>query len=193
MLEEASSTLFTIAKDVKIQLEFNPEKVAEYRLIGYESRALKREDFNNDAVDAGDIGSGHTLTAIYEITPQGSKGRIDPSRYATASKKKQSDFSGEYGFVKLRYKLPDSDTSTLISQAIRAPQNDTNGLVANEVAWATAVAGFAQLLKQSDYIGTYTYDTVIKLALKGKGDDVNGYRAEFINLVRLAKAIHKRN
>lgn len=190
LVEEASSTLFPIAKDVKIQVEFNPEKVSEYRLVGYETRALRREDFNNDAVDAGDIGSGHTLTAIYEITPKGAPGRkIDDSRYQTVEAvKTDRDFSGEYAFLKMRYKLPNSDTSTLITQAITTAQADVSGGVANEANWATAVASFAQLLKGGKFTGKVDYDAVIALAQKSKGDDVFGYRAEFINLVRLAKS-----
>ncbi len=190
LVEEASSTLFPIAKDVKIQVEFNPEKVSEYRLVGYETRALRREDFNNDAVDAGDIGSGHTLTAIYEITPKGAPGRkIDDSRYqAVEAIKSDSDFSGEYAFLKMRYKLPDSDTSTLITQAITTAQADVSSVVTNETGWATAVASFAQWLKGGKFTGKVDYDAVIKLAQKSKGEDVFGYRAEFINLVRLAKS-----
>ena len=191
LVEEASSTLFTIAKDVKIQVEFNPSKVAEYRLVGYETRALKREDFNNDAVDAGDIGSGHTVTAIYEITPVGASGRkIDDSRYQVAKTiKSESDFKGEYGFLKIRYKLPESDTSTLITQAITTAQVDMNAVVKNEANWATAVATFSQLLRGSKFTGKVNYDTVIELAQKSKGKDEFGYRAEFISLVRLAKAV----
>ena len=191
LVEEASSMLFTIAKDVKIQVEFNPTTVAEYRLVGYETRALKREDFNNDAVDAGDIGAGHTLTAIYEITPVGSSGRkIDDSRYQIAkASKNDSDFKGEYGFLKIRYKLPTSDTSTLITQAITTAQTEISAVVKNETEWASAVATFSQLLKGGTFTGKADYDAVIALAQKSKGKDEFGYRAEFINLVRLAKAV----
>ena len=120
LVQEAGASLFTIAKDVKLQVEFNPATVAEYRLVGYETRALKREDFNNDAVDAGDVGSGHTVTAIYEITPVGSAARmVDPSRYAKNEKPQaERGTASEYGFLKIRYKLPDSDTSQLIEQPI---------------------------------------------------------------------------
>ena len=126
LVEEASSTLFTIAKDVKIQVEFNPAAVSEYRLIGYETRALKREDFNNDKVDAGDIGSGHTVTAIYEITPSGAAPLADALRYAnkTNDVPAKSTVETEYGFLKLRYKLPKEDVSKLIGVPLTIPAND---------------------------------------------------------------------
>lgn len=188
LVEEASSTLFPIAKDVKIQVEWNPALVSEYRLIGYETRALNREDFNNDKVDAGDIGAGHAVTAIYEITPAGSESRsVDELRYGTvkqaAPTQDTTNFSGELGFLKLRYKLPKEDTSKLITAPIDAGAK-SDSVDAN---WAVAVAGYAQLLKGDPNIGTFTYDDVIKLAQANKGDDPFGIRAEFINLVRLTK------
>ena len=194
LVEEASSTLFPIAKDVKIQVEFNPKTVAEYRLIGYETRALKREDFNNDKVDAGDIGAGHTVTAIYEITPvAGGTPMIGASRYQQAqrSAEPKSDFANEYAFLKIRYKLPKSDTSTLITTPITTGQEiapDADTAAARETRWATAVAGFGQLLKGGRYTGAFSYDDVIVLARSAKGPDEFGYRAEFINLVRLARS-----
>ncbi len=185
LVEEASSTLFPIAKDVKIQVEWNPALVSEYRLIGYETRALNREDFNNDKVDAGDIGAGHAVTAIYEITPAGAAPSVDPSRYgqATDAAKPESNFGNELGFLKLRYKLPAESESKLISTPINADAK-SDSIDAN---WAVAVAGYAQLLKGDPNIGTYTYDDVINLAQANKGDDPFGLRAEFINLVRLTK------
>ena len=194
LVEEASSTLFPIAKDVKIQVEFNPKTVAEYRLIGYETRALKREDFNNDKVDAGDIGAGHTVTAIYEITPvAGGTPMIGTSRYQQAqrSAEPKSDFANEYAFLKIRYKLPKSETSTLIATPITTGQEiapDADTAAARETRWATAVASFGQLLKGGKYTGTFSYDDVIVLARSAKGPDEFGYRAEFINLVRLARS-----
>jgi Ca-activated chloride channel family protein len=186
LVEEASSALFPIAKDVKIQVEFNPEKVAEYRLIGYETRALAREDFSNDKVDAGDIGAGHTVTAIYEITPVGSGNRmIEPSRYETTGTGSETPFANEYAFLKIRYKLPDQDRSTLITTPITLDHETVPE--AREARWATAVAAFGQLLKGGKYTGAYTYDDVIALAQGAKGEDRFGYRAEFINLVRLAR------
>ncbi len=193
LVEEANSTLFTIAKDVKIQVEFNPEQVAEYRLIGYETRMLNREDFNNDKVDAGDIGSGHAVTAIYEITPVGSKARlIDESRYqksAEKSDKKDKDKSDEYAFVKIRYKLPDSDTSKLITTPVDGKvEYKQISEVPVDAKFATSVAAFAQILRGDSYIKSYSYDDVINLAQSAKGEDKFGYRAEFINMVRLAKS-----
>lgn len=186
LVEEASSTLFPIARDVKIQVEFNPELVQEYRLIGYETRALNREDFNNDKIDAGDIGAGHTVTAIYEVTPVGVKGSVDPSRYAEKKEAAQpkSEFSNELGFLKMRYKLPKENESKLITTPIPA---DASAAPNSDVTWATAVAGFGQLLKGDTHIGNFTYDDVIKMANEAKGADEFGQRAEFINMVRNAK------
>ncbi len=198
LVEEASSTLFPIAKDVKIQVEFNPATVAEYRLIGYETRALKREDFRNDKVDAGDIGAGHTVTAIYEITPvKGGEPMIAERRYKPAeslAKGKADDRGNEYGFLKIRYKLPDQDTSTLIttpiavSNEILEKATGAAAIRAREARWATAVAAFGQILKGGRYTGTFSYDDVIALARPAKGEDEFGYRAEFLNLVRLARS-----
>ncbi len=203
LVEEAISTLFPIAKDVKFQIEFNPDTVAEYRLIGYETRALNREDFNNDAVDAGDIGAGHTVTAIYEITPKGGPRTVDESRYDQAEQTaNETDFGDEYAYLKIRYKLPDEDTSKLITTPVsKEDEADTLDPVAcmalppacprtapNDVRFSVAVAAFGQLLKGGKYTGDFTYDDVIALAQEAKGDDPFGLRAEFINLVRLAKS-----
>ncbi len=195
LVEEASATLFPIAKDVKIQVEFNPETVAEYRLVGYETRALAREDFNNDAVDAGDIGAGHTVTAIYEITPVGGPRMVDESRYASSDAVQaeeataKTDFGEEYAFLKMRYKLPSEDTSKLITTPITVDSgSDLSEGIMNETNFATAVATFGQLLKGGKYVGQMDYDAVIKLANEAKGADEFGYRAEFIQLVRLAKS-----
>ncbi len=206
LVEEASSTLFPIAKDVKIQIEFNPKTVAEYRLIGYETRHLNREDFNNDAVDAGDIGTGHTVTAIYEITPVDSNRSVDESRYASkdtseAAIEDKTDFNNEYAFLKIRYKLPKEDVSKLITTPVTAA-NEVSSLTQivciraegcpssanNDVRFSAAVAGFGQLLKGGKYIGDVNYDEIITLAQESKGVDEFGYRAEFIQLVRLAKS-----
>jgi len=195
LVEEATSSLFPIAKDVKIQVEFNPNAVAEYRLIGYETRHLNREDFNNDKVDAGDIGAGHTVTAIYEIVPTGSSAvSVDPLRYGDAEEKTETatadtDFSNEIAFLKMRYKLPKEDTSTLITTPITTALEGTAG---QEQKFATAVAGFAQLLQGGHHLsGDFDYDDVIALAQEGKGEDTFGYRAEFINLVKLTKATNQ--
>lgn len=189
LVEESASTLFPIAKDVKIQVEFNPAKVAEYRLVGYETRLLNREDFNNDQVDAGDIGSGHTVTALYEITAVDSKAkRVDELRYKPAEKPAPAGQEGEYAFVKIRYKRPSSDTSTLISTPVDARQAyRTLEQVPQEPRFAAAVAAFGQLLRGGDYLKGFGYDDVIRLAEDAKGKDPFGYRAEFVNLARLAK------
>ncbi|QKC96449.1 vWA domain-containing protein [Mesorhizobium sp. NZP2298] len=192
LVEDASSTLFPIAKDVKIQVEFNPNKVSEYRLIGYETRALNREDFNNDRVDAGDIGSGHSVTAIYEITPKGSGGeQIDPLRYGQATVNNGGVANAdEYAFVKIRYKLPNEDVSKLITTPVTS---------ANEVAsfdeastdqrFSVAVAAFGQKLRDEDATAKFGYDKIMEIATAARGADPFGYRSEFLSLVRLASAL----
>jgi Ca-activated chloride channel family protein len=188
LVQEAGSSLFTIAKDVKLQVEFNPATVAEYRLVGYETRALKREDFNNDAIDAGDIGAGHTVTAIYEITPVGVEARmVDESRYAKRKPVVAEGSAREYGYLKIRYKLPGESRSRLIEQPIGLGGNQTGAAVQRDVEFSTAVAGFAQLLRGGQFTGTLTYDDVIKAALASRGDDPYGYRNEFVQLVRKAQ------
>ncbi|GLQ35216.1 hypothetical protein GCM10007939_14990 [Amylibacter marinus] len=184
LVEQAGGALFPIANDVKIQVEFNPEKVAEYRLIGYETRALNREDFNNDKVDAGEIGAGHTVTAIYEITPVGSPAvKNDPLRYA-AKTQGVSD-SDELGFFKLRYKDPGSKVSKLITTPI---QMNTSAPT-SEALFGASIAGMGQLLTQDKYLGDWDWQKNIALALSGKGADPFGYRAEAIQLMRLADAL----
>jgi Ca-activated chloride channel family protein len=188
LVDEVSSTLFTIAQDVKIQVEFNPDTVSEYRLIGYETRMLKREDFNNDKVDAGDIGSGHTVTAIYEITPKASKAKLnDELRYGRQNSTALTG-TDEYGFVKIRYKLPGEKATKLISEPVKVSSAaETVEAAPQEARFAAAVAAFGQLLRGGQYTKSYSYDDVIALAQGAKGADSFGYRAEFINLVRLAK------
>jgi Ca-activated chloride channel family protein len=199
LVEEASSTLFPIAKDVKIQVEWNPARVSEYRLLGYETRALKREDFNNDKVDAGDIGSGHTVTAIYEITPVGAeKKSVDDLRYAAPAKPAApvvadpviaASASNELGFLKIRAKLPNAEISTPLSLAITdALAKPALADATADVRFATAVAGFAELLRGSPHLSGFTYDDVLTLAGPARGDDPFGERSEFLNLVRLAKS-----
>ena len=183
LVDQIGGALFTIAQDVKIQVEFNPAAVAEYRLIGYETRALAREDFNNDAVDAGDIGAGTQVTALYEITPVGSPAvSVDPLRYSVAAPLPESN--GELAFLKLRYKLPGESTSNLITTPVQ--ETPAQG-PSDDVLFSTAVAGFAQLLRGDTRLGDWDFDDVLRLAQQGKGDDPFGYRAEFIRLVRLAK------
>ncbi len=185
LVNELTSTLFPIAKDLKFQVEFNPAVVAEYRLIGYETRLLNEEDFNNDAVDAGDIGSGHTVTALYEIALIGSKGRlIDDRRYQTPTNT-DSLTKDEYGFVKLRYKLPDEDKSTLISVAVKVDDSyDTPQNAPRDAQFAGAVAAFGQKLSNSKFAASMSYEDILSLASNNKGNDPYGYRAEFTQLVR---------
>jgi Ca-activated chloride channel homolog len=185
LVDEMSATLLTIAKDVKIQLEFNPAQVAEYRLIGYEKRLLKREDFNNDAVDAGEIGAGAHVTALYEITPVGSPGaRIDPLRYgrpATDAAK-----GNELAFLRLRYKLPGQSHSRLIEQPIAVqPQSRPS----ERLRYAAAVAAFADALRGGRYLDGYDYAQIAALARGARGDDPDGYRAGFVQLVQLADGL----
>ncbi len=188
LVTEATSTLFPIAKDVKIQVEFNPNTVKEYRLIGYETRALNREDFSNDKVDAGEIGAGQRVTAIYEITPVGAQsGLLEDSRYQPRNKIDASN-SSEYAFLRLRYKLPSETKSNLIETPIAvSSKTKINAEYQQEVNFSVAVAGFAQLLKGSNYAGNFNYDNVIELAQANKGKDEYGYRTEFVQLVRKAK------
>lgn len=151
-------------------------------MISYETRALRAEDFNNDRVDAGDIGAGHTVTALYEVTPKGSKARlIDPLRYGEADAPEAP--AGEYAFVKIRYKLPGEAESRIITQ----PVTEANRAASADMAFAAAVAAFGQLLRGGEYMYSFGYDDVIALASANRGRDEFGYRAEFINLVRLAK------
>ncbi|ODT79505.1 MAG: hypothetical protein ABS76_20225 [Pelagibacterium sp. SCN 64-44] len=183
LVEEIGGTLHTIAKDVKVQVEFNPAQVAEYRLIGYETRALNREDFNNDAVDAGDVGAGTTVTALYEITPWG-EGQVDPLRYGAAPASGGSD---EIVFLKMRYKLPDSAVSQLIEVPVTADM--VYGDIADagvDAQFAAAVAAFGQKLKSSAYGGDMGWDAIKALARSGRGTDEGGYRAEFLRLVDMA-------
>lgn len=186
LVNEATSSLFPIAQDVKIQLEFNPSQVSEYRLLGYETRALNREDFNNDKVDAGDIGAGHTVTAIYELVLASSDSQqIDALRYSKEPVKENR--SSEFGFLKLRYKLPGETESRLIEQPITQHAYDISKNLKQEVNFATAVAGFAELLKGGQYQGDWGYQQAIDLAQTNKGEDLYGYRTEFVQLVRKAK------
>jgi len=193
LVEEATSSLFTIAQDVKLQVEFNPATVSEYRLVGYETRALRREDFNNDAIDAGDVGSGHTVTAIYEITPANSDARmVDESRYPENRRSAASRGSrNEYGFLKIRYKLPGQSTSRLLERPIPLA-TQVGPEIRREVIFSTAVAGFGQLLRGGSFTGPLSYEDVISQAQSATGEDRFGYRAEFVQLVRKAEAAQRK-
>jgi Ca-activated chloride channel family protein len=190
LVDEATSTLFPIAKDVKIQVEFNPATVAEYRLVGYETRMLQREDFDNDKVDAGDVGSGQTVTALYEIVPVGGPRAIGDRRYAAPAPAVRAAASGgEYGFVKIRYKLPKSSVSRLISTPIdRASEVRRFADAPRDARFAAGVAAFAELLRGGRYTGSMGYDEVLQVVSAARGQDPFGYRAELVQLVQAAKA-----
>jgi Ca-activated chloride channel family protein len=185
LVDQLTGALFSIADDVKVQVEWNPAQVAEYRLIGYETRALRREDFNNDKVDAGEIGAGLQVTAIYEITPVGSDAVLnDPLRYGTAGA--AGDAPDELGFLRLRWKAPGEDTSQLIETPITRDAPATT-----EARFAAAIAGFGQLLQGSVYLGEWSWDDAIDLALSARGEDEFGYRIEAVNLMRLAQSLDR--
>ena len=188
LVDEMGSTLFSIANDVKIQVEFNPAYVAEYRLIGYETRLLAREDFNNDHVDAGEVGSGHEVTALYEITPPDSESRlIDDLRYGKAAATGAEE-NGEIALFRLRYKLPGEAKSKLMEQPIMAEARVSFDAAPAEARFATAVAGFGQLLRGAVDVDAFSYDDVLEIAQAARGEDAFGYRSEFLQLVRLAKS-----
>ena len=190
LVDEMSSTLHTIAGDVKIQVEFNPAVVAEYRLIGYENRALNREDFNNDKVDAGEIGAGHTVTALYEISLVNGGGRyLDPLRYVPAPNV-DTRHQDEVALLRLRYKQPSSSTSKLIEHPLLVSNiNSTLQQTSDRFRFAASVAGFGQLLRGGRYTADYDYDDVLELARNARGKDAFGYRGEFLSLVNLAKSL----
>src|SRR5437016_697879 len=197
LVQQMNGTLVTIAKDVKIQVEFNPARVASYRLIGYEKRMLRKEDFNDDKVDAGEIGAGHTVTALYEVVPVGAKTNpaasvpaVDPLKYSSSERPVSTTASREMLTVKLRYKKPDGDKSDLIER----PVIDSNAAFASaspDFKFAAAVAEFGMLLRDSDHKGNGTFGSVLEWAQEGKGNDANGYRAGFIELVKKAQALKK--
>ena len=190
LANEAGSALIPIAKDVKIQVEFNPATIAEYRLIGYETRALKRQDFNNDKVDAGEINSGHTVTAIYELTPVGSPAiSVDKLRYVAETPKPKLTGSEELAFVKIRHKLPSSDTSTLQTFPIGPRQDISLNRASDDMRFATAVAAVGQKLRGDTQLGEFSYKDAIEMATQARGEDEYGYRAEFIQLIRLIDSL----
>ena len=193
LVNEFGSTMYAVAKDVKLQVEFNPAKVQSYRLVGYETRILNNEDFNDDTKDAGEMGAGHTVTALYEIIPTGISGNIpgsiDPLKYQTETNiNTQTSNSSELLTVKLRYKTPEEEKSKKIEKSVTDTDKDN---VSPDFRFASAVAMFAQLLKDSDFKGEATYDKVIETANKGLSFDPEGYRAEFVRLVQSAKGLNK--
>ncbi|MEP1304860.1 MAG: von Willebrand factor type A domain-containing protein [Balneola sp.] len=191
LVSEMGGTLHTIAKDVKIQVEFNPQNVKAYRLIGYENRLLADEDFNNDEKDAGELGAAHTVTALYEIIPHGvdidsSLSDIDPLKYQTPSTP-VNGFGNELMTVKLRYKKPAGDKSILLSQTVEQTDNST---LSENLSFAASVASFGMLLRDSKFKGNSSFQMVQELAKHSKGRDENGYRAEFIKIVELAELLY---
>lgn len=193
LVNEFGATMHTVAKDVKLQTEFNPSQVQAYRLIGYESRLLKDEDFNNDAKDAGEMGAGHTVTAFYEVVPAGIKsdftGKVDDLKYQkTKPTPAVTNNSKELLTVKLRYKAPDGNTSKKIEQPLI---DDKKEKVSSDFRFASAVAMFGQLLRDSDFKGDATYDKVISLAKTSLDNDEKGYRREFIRLAETAEGLAK--
>jgi len=195
LVNEFGSTLFTIAKDVKIQIEFNPSKVQAYRLIGYENRMLASEDFNDDTKDAGELGSGHTVTALYEIIPAGVKDSyiktVDSLKYQKVKTGPvATTYSTEIMTIKLRYKKPDEDISKLIVHPVIDNKVSLDATSAN-FRFSAAVAEFGLLLRSSEYKQESTYPQVISLAKNAKGTDENGYRSEFIQLAQSAMSLAK--
>ncbi|WP_252274090.1 vWA domain-containing protein [Pseudomonas subflava] len=187
LVDQLSSTLAVVAKDVKIQVEFNPAEVSEYRLLGYENRALKREDFSNDKVDAGEIGAGHTVTALYEVVPVGAKGWLEPLRYAQT--KEQQGKAGEIAWLRLRYKAPEGGASKLVERPISKGEATPIAKASDDLRFAAAVAAFAQQLKDAKYTGSFGLADSAKLARGAKGEDPFGLRGEFVQLVELAQSL----
>ncbi len=192
LVSEMGGTLHTIAKDVKIQIEFNPNKVKAYRLIGYENRRLQDRDFNDDTKDAGELGVGHTVTALYEIVPTTSKMNVattDALKYQTNDLSKEAFNSDEWLTVKFRYKAPDADKSKLITKAVTSAEV---GKISDNLSFSAAVAYFGMMLRESKYLGNMGYSDIVKLAKQSKGKDTEGYRAEFIRLVETVKLMDTR-
>ncbi|CAH2709362.1 VWFA domain-containing protein [Xanthomonas campestris pv. nigromaculans] len=194
LTHELGATLATIARDVKIQVEFNPDTVKEYRLIGYENRALQREDFNNDQVDAGEIGAGHTVTALYEITPTDGHASVDPLRYATTTTapRQQRAVDSELAHVKLRYKLPDAQRSQLLDTVVRSDQRRALNATSDAFRFSAAVAGFGQRLRGGSQLRGWDYPQVRALAAGSLGSDRFGYRADFLRMVQQADTLSTR-
>ena len=186
LVDQLTGTLFTIAGDVKVQVEFNPAVVSEYRLIGYETRALRREDFRNDSVDAGEIGAGHQVTALYEIARTGSgAGLYEPSRYAAAVP--PAEAAEELGYLRLRWKAPGEAESRLVEVPISAEMEAMDA----DATFATAIAGWAQDLRGGTYLGGWDVGDAIDLARQGRGEDVFGYRSDAIRLMELDEAMRR--
>ncbi len=194
LVREFGGTLFTIAKDVKFQIEFNPSKVQSYRLIGYENRLLNDEDFNDDLKDAGEMGSGHNVTALYELVPSGSDEKIpsvDPLKYQESKSTKGAStgsYSSEYLTIKIRYKKPDGMTSMLMEKPVKDYVNDMED-ASDNLRFAAAVSEFGMILRNSEFKGGSTLEQAEKLARSARGEDEEGYRAEFIRLIDTVKGM----
>ncbi|QQZ42332.1 VWA domain-containing protein [Pseudomonas sp. SK3(2021)] len=191
LVDQLGSTLAVVARDVKLQVEFNPAQVSEYRLLGYENRALKREDFSNDKVDAGEIGAGHTVTALYEIVPKGEQGWLEPLRYGQAQASSESNIKDdELAMLRVRYQAPQGGGSRLIERPILASrQQGKLAQASDDLRFAAAVAAFAQQLKDGRYTGDFGLKDTLALARGAKGDDRFGLRGEFVQLVELAQSL----
>jgi len=189
LVDELRATLNTVAKDVKIQIEFNPAEVSEYRLIGYENRMLKREDFNNDQVDAGEVGAGHSVTALYEFSPAGAAGQsVDPLRYgAEATASDRAGKSGEMAFLRIRYKAPGGDISQLETLPVQSTGEIPMAETSDAYRFASAVAAFGQKLRGGERLRQMAWPDILELARGARGEDRFGYRAEFMQLARLAQ------
>jgi len=194
LVEQVGGTLQTVAKDVKIQIEFNPALVSEYRLIGYENRMLKREDFNNDRVDAGEVGAGHSVVALYELALIGEGGeRVEPLRYAAGTDKPDAKTT-EIAFVKLRYKQPAQEQSQLLSYPLEVADAIARlSETSDDYRFSAAVAAFAQRLRGGNYLEGFDYAQIIKLARESRGDDAQGYRSEFLRVAGLAQSLQPQN
>jgi Ca-activated chloride channel family protein len=194
LVNEFGGTLFTIAKDVKLQVEFNPAKVKAYRLIGYENRMLKNEDFNNDKKDAGELGSGHTVTALYEIIPVAVESeffKVDELKYQSTKIVPQKANNNELLTIKFRYKKPDSEISKLLSQIV-FDKKITLRQTSDNFRWSASVVGFGMLLRDSEFLNSFTTDKILELAESAKGMDKEGYRSEFIAILKAKKIMASR-
>ncbi|EJM01646.1 von Willebrand factor type A (vWA) domain protein containing protein [Pseudomonas sp. GM102] len=188
LVDQLGSTLAVVAKNVKLQVEFNPTQVSEYRLLGYENRALKREDFSNDKVDAGEIGAGHTVTALYEIVPKGEKGWLEPLRYGNPAADVSAK-TGEMAMLRVRYQLPEGGNSRLIERPILKGEAGKLSAASDDLRFAAAVAAFSQQLKDGRYTGEFSLKDTEALARGARGDDQFGLRSEFVQLVELAQSL----
>ncbi|MBA3899553.1 MAG: DUF3520 domain-containing protein, partial [Bacteroidetes bacterium] len=190
LVEELGATLFTIAKDVKLQVEFNPSMVKGYRLVGYENRTLEAKDFNDDKKDAGEMGAGHSVTAIYElvISDEGIKPKVNPLKYQK-NEEVSGDFSpDEFATIKIRYKEPKESKSKLLLMPVTGEETDL-AKTSDDFRFSAAVAQFGMILSRSEFIGTSDYENTLSLARNAKGTDLEAYRAEFTRILELASKL----